>query len=74
MTLRIKQVKIGTYEILAFLIIAFATFVRLILIAWGWPHSNADEDTMGIMAIHIAYHGDHPIFFYGQYYMGTLDG
>jgi hypothetical protein len=73
MMLRIKQVKIGTYEILAVLIIAFATFVRLFLTARGWPHSNADEDTMGIMAIHIAYRGDHPIFFYGQYYMGTLE-
>ncbi|HEX6482853.1 MAG TPA: hypothetical protein VF043_28755, partial [Ktedonobacteraceae bacterium] len=67
-----KQLKIGTYGIFAFLIIALATLLRIFLIAWGWPHSNADVDTMGIMAMHIAYKGEHPIFFYGQNYMGTL--
>jgi MFS family permease len=38
----------------------------------GWPHSNVDESTVGEMAINIAYHGDHPVFFYGQDYMGAL--
>ncbi len=73
MLLRIKQLKIGTYGIRAFLIIALATLLRIVLIAWGWPHSNADEDTMGIMAMHIVSHGELPIFFYGQNYMGTLE-
>ena len=73
MLLRIKQLKIGAYGIFAFLIIVLATLLRILLIAWGWPHSNADEDTMGIMAMHIAYKGEHPIFFYGQHYMGTLE-
>src|SRR5258708_1951017 len=72
MLLSIKQLKIGTYGIFAFLIIALATLLRIFLIAWGWPHSNSDVDTMGIMAMHIAYKGEHPIFFYGQNYMGTL--
>ena len=72
MLLRIKQIKIGTSGILAFLIIALAALLRIFLIAWGWPHSNADVDTMGLMAMHIAYKGEHPIFFYGQYYQGTL--
>src|ERR1700693_1780422 len=73
MLLRVKQLKIGTYGICAFLIIALATLLRIVLIAWGWPHSNADVDTMGIMAMHIASKGEHPIFFYGQNYMGTLE-
>ena len=72
MLLSIKQLKIETYGIFAFLIIALATLLRIFLIAWGWPHSNADVDTTGIMAMHIAYKGEHPIFFYGQNYMGTL--
>jgi 4-amino-4-deoxy-L-arabinose transferase-like glycosyltransferase len=72
MLLRIKQLKIGTYGIFAFLIIALGVVLRIVLIAWGWPHSNADVDTMGIMAMHIASKGEHPIFFYGQNYMGTL--
>ena len=73
MLLRIKQLKIGTYGIFAFLIIALATLLRLFLIAWGWPHSNSDVDTTGIMAMHIADKGEHPIFFYGQNYQGALD-
>ncbi|HYT41625.1 MAG TPA: hypothetical protein VEP90_04725, partial [Methylomirabilota bacterium] len=72
MLLHIRQIKIETYGILAFLIIALATLLRIFLIAWGWPHSNADVDTMGLMAMHIAYKGEHPIFFYGQNYQGTL--
>ena len=28
---------------------------------------------MGIMALHIVYHGEHPIYFYGQHYMGALE-
>jgi hypothetical protein len=73
MLLRIKQLKISTYGIWACIIIALATLLRIVLIAQGWPHSNADEGTIGIMAMHIAYHGEHPIFFYGQHYMGTLE-
>ena len=73
MLLRIKQLKIGSYGIWAGVIIVVATLLRLVLIAQGWPHSNADEDTMGIMGMHIAYNGAHPIFFYGQHYMGTLE-
>ncbi|HYA99176.1 MAG TPA: hypothetical protein VED37_03045, partial [Ktedonobacteraceae bacterium] len=73
MVLRIKQLKIGSCGISACLIIVVATLLRLVLIAQGWPHTNADEGTMGIMGLHIAYNGEHPIFFYGQHYMGTLE-
>src|SRR5438128_160944 len=66
MLLSIKQLKIGTYGIFAFLIIALATLLRIFLIAWGWPHSNSDVDTMGIMAMHIAYKGEHPMLFFGS--------
>jgi hypothetical protein len=71
--LSIKQLKIDKFGILAFLIIVSGTLLRILLIASGWPHSNADEGTMGIMAMHIAFKGERPIFFYGQYYMGTLE-
>jgi hypothetical protein len=73
MLLRIKQLKIGSYGIWACIIIVVATLLRIVLIAQGWPHSNADEDTMGVMGIHIAYKGEHPLFFYGQHYMGALE-
>jgi len=68
-----KYLKIGVYEIWAFAIIAFAAVLRIILASLGWPITNSDEGTMGIAALHIAYHGEHPYMFYGQNYMGTLE-
>ena len=29
---------------------------------------------MGLVALHVAYQGDHPIFFYGSNYLGPLEG
>lgn len=63
----------GLYERYAALIIACAAGLRLLLDALNWPPTNADETTMGIMALHIAYRGEHPYFFYGQDYMGSLE-
>ena len=63
---------ISKYILHPFTIIALCLFVRLLLLFLGWPHSNVDESTVGEMAINIAYHGDHPVFFYGQDYMGAL--
>ena len=68
-----KYLKIGIYELSAVAIIVFASFLRILLASQGWPISNSDEGTMGIMALHIAYHGEHPLFFYGQNYMGSLE-
>jgi hypothetical protein len=68
-----KYFKIGVYEIYALAIILFGTLLRVLLVGLKWPLLNSDEGTMGIMALHIAYHGEHPIFYYGQNYMGTLD-
>ncbi len=68
-----KYLKIGIYELYALAIIAFAIGLRLVLIALGWPPTDSDEGTMGIMARHIAYRGEHPYVFYGQNYMGTIE-
>ncbi|HLI06424.1 MAG TPA: hypothetical protein VKV40_07645 [Ktedonobacteraceae bacterium] len=55
------------------LVLASAITIRLILLALGWPTTNSDEGTMGLMAINLAFHGQIPIFFYGQSYMGALE-
>ena len=68
-----KYLKIGIYEICAIAIIATATLLRVGLASQGWPITNSDEGTMGIMTLHIAYHGEHPYMFYGQDYMGSLE-
>lgn len=68
-----KLLKIGVYDIVAAGIILCATALRVVLNALGWPPTNADEGTMGIMALHIAYRGERPLVFYGQNYMGTVE-
>ncbi len=68
-----KYLKIGIYELYATGIIAFAAGLRVLLLAPGWPPTNSDEGTMAIMALNIAYRGEHPTIFYGQDYMGTLE-
>ena len=68
-----KYLKIGIYELYALAIIVFAMSIRLVLLAMGWPPTDSDEGTMGIMARNIAYRGEHPYVFYGQNYMGTIE-
>lgn len=45
--------------------------LRLALILIGWPHGNSEEGTMGVEALHILLRGEHPIYLYGQNYMGV---
>ena len=70
---RVQSVRIGGYELAAIAVIVFAFAARLAICALGWPQNDSDEGTMGLMAIHIANAGAHPIFFYGQNYMGALE-
>jgi len=68
----LKYLKIGKYELYAAALIVLAAGLRVVLAALNWPSTNSDEGTMGIMALHIAYRGETPHFFYGQEYMGSL--
>jgi hypothetical protein len=63
----------GIYGRVAIAIIAIASLLRVLLIGKGYLVTNSDESTMGLMALHIAYRGEHPTFFYGQNYMGSLE-
>ena len=58
-------------DIVAWGLILFAVLLRLILILNGWPETDGEEGTMGLIARHIAFNGEHPIYFYGQNYMGV---
>jgi len=66
-----KSSHLGRHDVLAFSLILAASIMRGIFIFLGWPWTNSDEGTIGIMALRIAYHGDLPIFYYGQHYMGS---
>ncbi|HEY7022033.1 MAG TPA: hypothetical protein VH349_13015 [Ktedonobacterales bacterium] len=54
------------------LTLALAAVGRLALAALGWPGFNSDESIIGLMTDGILRHGAHPVFFYGQNYMGAL--
>ncbi len=54
-------------------IVLVAGGARLALVARGWPGTDSDDATMGLMARHILLLGEHPIFFWGQAYMGTIE-
>lgn len=73
MLLNIKRWKISSYGIGALGIIAFAVLLRLILSALGWPPTNSDESTMGLIAIHMATFKDFAFFLYNRYYMGSVE-
>ncbi len=69
----LKRFKISPYGLSAIAIIAVVVIMRVVLIAQGWPETNSDEGTMGLEAMHIAFRGEHPIFLYGQNYMGMVE-
>jgi hypothetical protein len=70
---RTRFPRIGSYALCAFVLIGLALVLRIALVELGWPLLDSDEGTMGLMALHIAYRGEHPIFFYGQDYMGAAE-
>ena len=68
-----KYLKIGPYGTAALAILVFSFILRVTLAAFNWPVTTSDEGSMGLMAIHIAYHGELPLVLYGQTYMGSLE-
>ncbi len=68
-----KRLGRNTYGLIALSIIAFAVCLRMVLTALGWPTTNSDESTIGLMARHIAYNGEHPVEFYTRNYLGAVE-
>ncbi|HLG74900.1 MAG TPA: hypothetical protein VKX46_00715 [Ktedonobacteraceae bacterium] len=54
-------------------VVAGASLLRAILTSAHWPFANSDEGFMDLMASHIAFRGERPVFFYGQAYMGPVE-
>ena len=66
-----RRLRLDEWSIVA-LILALAALGRLVLAAHGWPDFDSDESIVGLMTDDILRHGAHPVFFYGQNYMGAL--
>jgi hypothetical protein len=60
------------YGLIALLIILLASALRILILQRGWPVLDSDEATTGLMALHILKYGEHPLVFYGQDYVGTI--
>jgi hypothetical protein len=60
-------------DLAAVVLLALGLAFRLWLVLRGWPALDSDEAIVGLMARHILYLGERPIFFYGQHYMGALE-
>ena len=71
---RKKYLRLSREEWYVLVFIFIATLLRLVLIALNWPITNSDEGNMGILARHVAFNGEWPIFFYGMPYLGPLEG
>ena len=68
----LKILKQQCYVLLMLGLVVLATALRIALISHNWPVTNSDEAIMDLMALHVAYRGEYPIFFYGQGYMGAI--
>src|SRR5258707_8447632 len=54
--------------------VAGAALLRLVLIYFNWPYTDSDEGNMGVLTLHVALQGAHPVWFYGGNYLGPLEG
>src|SRR5258708_21189393 len=68
-----KQVAAHIYKIAGGIIILLAAVMRIVLVTLGWTGTNGDEAMMDLAAMHIMEKGEHPIFFYGQNYLGIFE-
>lgn len=69
----LKKVWIYRYAAGAGVIIAGAVILRIILSSLTMPTPSSDEAMNNLAALHIAKNGEHPIFFYGQNYLGSFE-
>jgi hypothetical protein len=68
-----KYFKMGPYGFAATAIIALSLLFRTILVVFHFPIVNSDEGKMGLAGMHIAFQGQHPMYDYGQNYLGVLE-
>jgi len=65
--------RLHPYKVAAGSVILSTVLLRMYLINAGWAPTDSDESMTGLTALHIANRGEHPIFFYGETYMGAFE-
>ncbi len=70
---RSRLPRINRPEVWATALVVLGVLLRAFLVGLDWLPVDSDESTMGLMALHIAFRGEHPIWLYGQSYMGALE-
>jgi 4-amino-4-deoxy-L-arabinose transferase-like glycosyltransferase len=68
-----KYFRVGPYGLTATAIITLSVLFRTILVMFHFPEVNSDEGKMALAGMHIAFLGQHPIYDYGQDYLGVLE-
>ena len=71
--LRLGKISIDLATLFAALIIIAGAAIRFMLILNGYPTTNSDEATVGLMALHISQGHDFPAFLYGQGSLAALE-
>ncbi len=64
---------LASESILVTVLLLLAAVLRFILAGHGWPYSNSDEATTGLMVDDIIRHSAYPLFTYGEHHVGSLD-
>jgi hypothetical protein len=64
---------LASEPVLVAVILLMAGVLRITLASRGWPSSNSDEATIGLMVDDIIRHGALPLFTYGEHHVGSLD-
>src|SRR6266568_1223880 len=64
---------LASERILVAALLLLAAVLRLTLASRGWPYSNSDEATTGLMVDDIIRLGVYPFFTYGEHHVGSLD-
>ena len=70
---RLGKISIDRAALFATLIIIAGAAIRFMLILNGYPTTNSDEATVGLMALHISQGHEFPAFLYGQASLGALE-
>src|SRR5215207_5965792 len=72
-TIREALMSRRTYGVWLTALVLVGLAFRLVILASPLGELDGDEAVVGLMARHIAYSGERPVFYYGQPYLGSLE-